>query len=229
MTWMALRRFALTIPLALLWACGGKSGSLGPTFNLAAAQEQAYTQTGTQNFVMSGTLSGLVIQGSGTWTSGAVTTGTFEGQSANQKTSTYTGNYFINGAGQTLSSQWVSWTDVNHLALGESTAIEYVVVNHASAYPSSAHVGDSGLVFTGDIYDSSAKSTWLGTVTASYLVESDSAQGAWVSFIQTYRATSNAIIKTKTSRYRFTASNAFTRIQDTVVDYTIDLNTSFTY
>ena len=220
--------------VALMTACGGGGGgSSGPvastsTFNVLAAYVSTFTSPSVNNFNISGSSGSTSVSGSGTATIGNVSSGTFEGQSALQRTTTVTGSFTVNGTSYPLNSSQVSWTDSNYVPLG-SVDNEYTVITGTPTLPTAVRVGDTGPVYTANRYTNSSKTTLLGTVTSTYVVEADTASTALVTLINTYKNTSNQTQKIGSAQFRITTANTFTRIKENLLDYTNNLTLTLTY
>lgn len=219
--------------VALITGCGGgggggTSGTVASTaaFNLLATYAATFSGPQVNNFTVSGTSGSVAVSGSGTATQGNITGGTFEGQSALQRTSTVTGSYTANGTTYPMNSSSVDWVTTNYVPLG-SVGTEYVVVTGTPTLPTAAHVDDTGAVYTGNRYTSSAKTTLLGTVATTYVVEADTASTALVTLINQYKNTSNVTTRTTTQQLRVTTSNTYTRIKETLLDSTNNLTITY--
>jgi hypothetical protein len=223
-----------TASVALLTACGGGGGGTPTvvastsTFNILAAYVSTFTSTSVNPFTITGTSGSTAITGSGTATVGSVTSGTFEGNAALRRSTTVTGSFTANGQTVPLNATSVSWTDSNYVPLG-SVDDEYTVINGTPTLPTAARVGDTGPVYTANRYTSSAKTTSVGTITSTYVVEADTASTALVTLINTYKNTSNTTTKIGTAQFRITTGNSFTRIKETLLDYSNNLNLTLGY
>lgn len=230
-----LKYAAAVATLSLLAACGGGGGgSSGPVastsaFNVLAAYVGTFTSPSTNTFSIAGTSGSNQITGSGTATTGNVTSGTFEGLASLQRTTTVTGSFSVNGTSYPLASSVVSWMDSNYVPRGSDGAGEYTVISGTPTLPSSVHVGDTGPVYTANRYTSSSKTTPVGTLTSTYVVEADTASTALVTLINTYKNTSNVTTKVATAQFRITTANTFTRIKETLLDNTNNLSMTLTY
>lgn len=205
-----------------------KTSTSNLTFNVLAAYISTFTSPSVNNFNITGSSGSTSVTGSGTATIGNVSSGTFEGQSALQRTTTVTGSFVVNGNSYPLNSSQVSWTDSNYVPLG-SVDNEYTVISGTPTLPTAVRVGDTGPVYTANRYTSSSKTTPLGTVTSTYVVEADTASTALVTLINTYKNTSNTTTKVASAQFRITTANTFTRIKETAIDYTNGLNLTLTY
>jgi len=225
-----------TASVALLAACGGGGGGGTPgpvasllTFDLRAAYVSSFINTSTNRFTITGTQDGISITGSGTGTYGALSSGTFEGGAAQQRTSTVTGSFIVEGQSFPLNYSSVSWVDSNYYPLGADVGDEYTVVVGTATIPTAVRVGDSGQLYMSNRFTSSAKTTPLGTITSTYVVEPDTASTALVKFISTYKSTSNTIEKIVSAQYRVNTSNGFTRINETSFNLTNGLSLTINY
>lgn len=93
-----------TASVVLLAACGGGGGGGTQTpvastfsFNLLSAYVSSFTNTSTSAFTITGSQDAIVITGSGLGTTGALSSGTFEGGPAQQRTSSVTGSFMLTG------------------------------------------------------------------------------------------------------------------------------------
>ena len=212
----------------LLSACGGGGSDSGSTpasqvstetFQLRTAYANAVGDTTTRSFQISGTVSGVAITGSGSATQGALVAASFEGRSAQSKTTTITGSF--SAAGTTpvpLAVTTVAYFDSSLNLLGENDDGEYLVVNSATTVPTTARVGDSGTWYTADRYDSSAKTTRQGSWTVTYALDADTASSAILRLTSVERDTSNATVSTTTSRFRMTPAGALTPLAEVYSD-----------
>lgn len=213
--------------IALLSACGG-GGSGAPAasvlvastsaFNLQSLMTAYVVSTGSYAFTVTGTVANVAASGSGTITYGAVSSGTFEGISAIQKTSSVIGTLSGNGVNVPLASSVVDWYDSNYLQKGQSGGAEYIVVNGTATAPVSAKINDTGTLYTASRYTNSSKTSSFGTMTVTYVMEADTASTALLTLIYTYKNLSGATTQTSTIQLRITPANTFTRIKETVTE-----------
>ena len=218
------RFFAVVVSFCLV-ACGGGGGGGGASspsgpvastsvFQIRAENANAYVQ-GSYSFTISGTISGYALSGGGTITDGPVTSGTFEGVTALQQTSTVAGTVIANGNSIPLSSTSTSYIDSNYLPLG-GVGSEYVVYG-AVNIPVTALVNDTGVAYTASRYTNSSKSTLVGTATVTYVLQPDTASTAIFVVTSVSKDTSGVITSTETSRTRITPTGGFTRLNSTAV------------
>lgn len=231
-----IKLLLVTVSVALLTACGGGGGGGGTaapvastqTFDLRAAYVALYTTPSSNQFTMSGTVEGISITGSGTATSGSVTTGTFEGRSAFQRSQTVSGTFSGNGQTIPITATSTDWTDSNYVPLG-STGDEYEVVVGTPTIPTTARVPDSGILFTATTFPDSNKRYPTGTVTASYVIEPDTETTAIVKLIRTYRDDFARITNISTATFRIGTNNRFIRLNETLISPEDETNATFTY
>lgn len=227
-----------TVSVALLTACGGGGGggTAAPvastqTFDLRAAYVSSFINTTTNTFTITGSQDGVSITGSGTETTGVLSSGTFEGSSAQQRTSTVTGTFIVEGESFPINVSSVSWVDSNYAPLGTDghNGDEYTVVVGTATNPTSVQVGSSGQLYISNRFTSPAKTTPLGTVVSTYVVEPDTASTALVTFISTYKNTSNATEEIVSAQFRVNTSNAFVKIKETYLNLTSGWTLTLTF
>jgi hypothetical protein len=224
-----------TASVALLAACGGGGGGGTPapvastqTFDLRAAYVALYTTPSSNQFTISGTIEGTSVTGSGTATSGSVSSGTFEGLASLQRSQTISGTLSGNGQTIPLTVTSTDWTDSNYVPRG-STGDEYEVVSGTPTIPTTARVNDTGMLFTAITYPDSRKQFRTGTVDVSYVVEADTATTAIVKLIRTYRDTGSTTTNISTATFRIDATNRFVRLNETLVSPADQTNLTVTY
>jgi hypothetical protein len=221
---MPVRRIyatAVTAITLLLTACGGgggANGSTGPvssteTFQLRQAWINSLSSS-SQSFTLSGTDAGIAITGSGTFTSGSLSSTVFESQPALQQVSVATGT--VTGGGQTnsLAITQTIYVDSNYIPLGSSGS-EYEVISGASSIPLTARVNDTGVLYQSVRYTSSAKTARLGTSTTSFVLEPDTSSTALLKVINIEKNTNGWTTSTDTETFRITPSGSLTRLSET--------------
>jgi hypothetical protein len=209
--------------LALMTACGGGGGGGGSapvassdTFPLPTILNNSL-QSSSNTFTISGTSSGAAITGSGTVTRGSLSAGTFEGLAAQQRTSTVTGNFSVNGTTYPLNSSQVDWFDSNNMPVGESGGTDYIVVT-GGTIPATVRVNDTGTLYTANRYTNNTKSALRGTLTVTYVVEADTTTTALLTLIRTEKDNSNNTTSTNSAQVRITPAGALTRIKETSLE-----------
>jgi hypothetical protein len=203
---------------AVLTACGGGGGGSTPVasvqaFNLKATYVNDMQSTSSKNFTISGTINGIAASGSGTVTSGALQSSTFEGTSALVQTTTVTGTVIANGQNIPYGSASQAYYDSNYNYLGANGS-EYSVVTSFAALPTAARVNDTGVFVELVNYPSSLKSYSTGTTVISYSLTADTETSAILSLISTVKDNSGNIISTDTVRHRVTTSNVSTVLSE---------------
>jgi hypothetical protein len=225
-------RFLLAASLiSLFTACGGGGGdSVAPpvttidTYQFKTAWVNYFNDSSTLNFTVSGMVSGVTISGTGKLTQGVPSTGTFENVVGLQKTSVVTGNLTgtLNGVVVTvpLDATSTSYVDTNYLPLGQTDAEGgYVVVTGTVTIPQTVKIGDTGPLYAGTFYSSSAKISPLGTFAVSYAVKPDTITGsdALLSLIEVDQDASTGKSSTSTRTFRMTSAGGLTRLSEVSV------------
>jgi len=223
--------------LALMTACGGGGGGGGggaaapvastDTFPLMTVYTNSLTTSSSNNFTISGTVSGVAVTGSGTVTFGNLSAGTFEGVAAQQRTTTATGSIVVNGTTVPLNSSSIDWVDSNYVPKGESGGTDYIVVTGTPTIPTAARVNDTGTLYTANRYSNSTKSVLRGTETVTYVLEADTATTALLKLIITEKDNSNTTTSTSSTQFRITPAGAFTRVKETLVEGTTNLTITY--
>lgn len=223
------------VAAAFLTACGGGGGG-GTTapvasthsFDLQSAYKSNYAASSSYRFSISGTYGAYPVSGSGTAVSGAVTSGTFEGQPALQQTTSILGSFTANNQTIPLATSSIGWVDTNYMPLGTSGGSEYIVVNGTASIPTAAKINDTGTIYTAKRYTTSAKTSILGTYAVTYVMEADTATTALVTLISVQKNNAGTTTSTSTEQYRVTTANTFTKIKETGLDNTNGLSLTLT-
>lgn len=226
---------ALTLATTFLAACGGGGGNGGlpaapvtstETFQVRAAYINYLNDTRTLPFTLSGSTSGLPVSGSGSLTQSSLTSSSFEGFSALQKTSTVNASLTANGMTVPFSSTLISYVDSNYVPLG-SVNDEYLVVTGAATIPVTGKVNDTGIWFSANRYSSSFKISLLGTEVVSYALLPDTASTALLNIIQVDKNLSGATTLTTTLRFRISPAGELTRLSEQAIDDTTHLTITY--
>lgn len=215
---------SVIVASTVLAACGGGGSGGSPSsvvasteaFQLRTAYVNQLTDTRSAPFTVSGIFDDVNVTGSGTVTEGALTSTSFERQSALQKVTVITGSLNANGRTIPLSSSSIGYVDLNYNPLG-SFGDEYEVVNSSVTIPVTARVNSTGVWYTSTLYATSAKSRVEGTATVSYVLEPDTATTALLKIIRIDKDTSGSTTFTNTATFRMTPSGTLTRISETAV------------
>ena len=219
-----IKCIAAITTFAVLTACGGGGGGSTPeviastaAFPLKTVWVNSLTNTSSNNFNVTGTINNVSITGSGTVTFGALSAGTFAGLSAQQRTTTSTGSVLVNGTTNPINGSSISWVDSNYTPLGESGGTDYVLVTGTPNIPTTAHVYDTGTLYTANRYSDSGRNLLRGTKTVTYVLEADTATTALVTIIEEEKDTSSTLTSTSSSQFRITTTGTFTRIKETLL------------
>ncbi len=219
-----IKTLAAVWAMALMTACGGGGGG-GTATPVASTDTFPLTtilanslQSSSNTFTISGTSSGATIAGSGTITRGSLSAGAFEGVAAQQRTTTVTGSFTLNGTSYALNTSIVDWFDSNNIPVGESGGTDYVVVTGTPTVPATVRVNDTGTLYTANRYSNSTKSVLRGTETVTYVVEADTASTALLTLIVTEKDNSNTTTSTSSTQVRITPAGALTRLKETSLE-----------
>jgi hypothetical protein len=207
-----------------LVACGsggGDSGGTVPpaTFPLWQAWVSTVSKAETRSFSVSGTYSGASVSGSGTVTFNPLKASTFEGKNALGQTIVVSGTLTVSGQTIPYGGTSTDYVDSNYLPLGVANS-GYMVVSGTPTIPQTAQVNDTGTLATFTAYDSSAKTTVLGTETMTFALLPDTASSAILQLIFTDRSTTGAVIGTATQTYRIALNGTLTRLSEQYQDST---------
>lgn len=224
-----------TASVALLAACGGGGGggssapvastSTFPLFTIHVNSLQAASNT----FTVTGNVGGTTVTGSGTATRGGLSSGTFEGAAAQQRTIAATGSITVNGVSVPLSSTSVDWYDSNYVPKGNTGGEDYVVVIGTPVIPTSVRVNDAGTVYTANRYSNSSKTSLRGTEVVSWVIEADTATTALLTLISTEKDNSNTTLSVSSQQFRIRPDGTFTRVKETLTDFTENTTLTLTY
>ena len=207
---------------------GGPTPPVAPTFNLAAAYTSAYSAPSSADFRISGSYGLISITGAGNETVNDFSTGYFEGQAAQRRTTTISGSYQAIGNPYPLNISQVLWMNSDYSALG-FVDNEYAVIAGSYNLPTSVQVGGEGNIYTANRFSDATKSIPLGTVVSSYLVQADSSTTALVTLTQTYKNMADVVERTNSTQYRITLQNTLTRIKNVTIDVGSNLRVTLTY
>ena len=203
---------------------GGGGGNAGPvvsrqSFNIKTAIASYTSTPHSYTFTGSGTLNGVPITITGTGDLSVLTAGVFEGQTALQQTQTTNLTITENGNPTSLSSVvTLFYLPADYSPLGSTSPDDYEVVDPLVTYPTTAKVGDSGMVGSAKRYSDSTKSTLIRSATSSYRVEADTATSAIVNLVTvTTFIQPPSSPQTETIRYRLDSVGTFTLLSDSLV------------
>ena len=200
---------------------GGNSGSVVSTqsFNIKTATASYTSTPHSYTFTGSGTVNGVPVTITGTGDLSVLTAGTFEGQTALQQTQTTNLTITENGNPTPLSSVvTLFYLPADYSPLGSTSPDDYEVIDPGTTYPTTAKVGDSGMVGTAKRYSDSTKSTLIRSATGSYRVEADTASSAIVNLVTVTTFIQPASSpQTGTIRYRLDSVGTFTLLSESLV------------
>lgn len=230
-----LKLILATASVALLAACGGGGGGGTPAPVASTSTFPLFTihvnslQAASNTFTVTGNVSGTAVTGSGTATRGGLSSGTFEGSAAQQRTIAATGSITVNGTSVPLSSSSIDWYDSNYVPKGNTGGEDYVVVIGTPVIPATARVNDAGTVYTANRYSNSSKTTLRGTEVVSWVIEADTANTALLTLISTEKDNSNTTLSVSSQQFRIRPDGTFTRIKETLTDYSENTTLTLTY
>ncbi len=204
--------FAAIMVSTLLAACGGGGASDPDTpIDLKQAWANYFDITGSQNFAVSGTIYGVSVIGSGVETRSPNFASSFEGAAAFEKIYDMTGTFTFTYQGQTftepLDDTYTDYFDASYALLGRVNSQSYMVVTGWFQLPVDALPGDSGVLFTADVWDSAARNVSYGSVTYTYQVFADSTTSVLVKLSSdandttTYRVTTTGVVTYVSEKY----------------------------
>jgi len=238
--------------LLFLTACGGGDNDVSTAINApveyqlrTAYLNQLTMLSGSRKFKLTGSFveNGFseTINGEGTEDIGAMAATTFEGKSAQKKTTITRGFAVVaNNRNVTLDSVEDVYFDTNYNPLGQigneyvdENGSLYTVVTSSTPIPATARVNDSGSLSSSNRYSSTSRTKLLGTYNVSYIVQEDTASTALLKLVGTLKDTAGKTKMTVTVSYRMTPAGVVTKINKTEVSYssnfsaTTTLNTSY--
>jgi hypothetical protein len=156
-------------------------------------------------------------------TAGSISSTTFEGVSALQKSVTVSMTLTGNGVTVPITDVSTSYVDTNYRPLGSLSSDEYDVVIGQPTIPTTALVNDSGTAFTANRYTSISKVTWLGTDTVTWVMLPDTASTALLKISHTVKDTGGTTTSQGIATYRMTTAGVVTKLGETLVSGTDNL------
>lgn len=199
-----------------LAACGGGGGG-GPASTGPVASANAFNlQSAYANYVRLGSVKTFSISGSCTGsttlnTAPAATTTTFEGRFA-YSAATVSTTTLTNCTPASSSNTLVRYYDSNYMPVGRTGSTQYAIYATAPTIPTSARVGDAGVVGTLTVYTNSSKTVLSEREETSYVVEPDTATTAIVNIITRSYNASNVLTSTEQDRYRIAADGTLSAV-----------------
>ncbi len=178
---------------ALLVGCGGGgdsgSGSLGgpeivpavssSTFSVDAAYKNNLSASRNLSWKLVGTVQTIAVTGTGTWVESGLSATTFNGQPAQLRTIKTNGTLITLGQSTPLVINQNVYYDSGFRNVGSSgTAGSNYQTMTFSVLPTTAKIGDSGLLAIIKSYSDVAKLNKISTGTTSWVLSADSATTA---------------------------------------------------
>lgn len=208
-----------TASVALLAGCGGGGGggTTGPvasslTFNVSSALRSLTASGQSATFTVS---SSNGCTGSGSYTVGSANTSTtFENQPALSSTAMLNISY-TNCTPAIISSTTTNYTDTNYVPLGV-VGDKYIVYSGIFNVPSTARVGDVGIIANALRYPNSSKTMQDGTAQISYVVDADTESTAMITVVTKAYNSSNSLESTQLTKYRINSSNVMSLVSLTI-------------
>lgn len=233
---MRVRLWSLWFILAAAFAgCGGGGGDsaapvvTGPqAFQLRTAWHNHVANAVSLRFSAAGTVNGAPVSGSGSLTLSGLSAAGFEGRAAFVKAETRAGTLTVAGTAVPFSETQQFFFDAADNPLGRN-ADAYGVVAGPVSIPAVAAVGDVGILYSADLYGSSAKLARTGTAQVSFALRADTATTALLSVATETRSTSGGLISTETVVFRITPAGEVTRLSDSSVVPGSNTNLTFSY
>jgi hypothetical protein len=226
----SVRKLVAMLLAAGLVACGGGGGGGGGTtatpaavasteaFQLRTAYANSFQLTGVLNFSVRATLSnGVTATGSGTLTLGAVTATTYDGKPALRKSLTSDMSVTANGTTVPSSATTIVYSAPDFLPVSGATldSSEFPVIQGVANIPVTVRVNDSGIMYVATRYASSAKTTVVGTSTATFTILPDTANTAILRVVTVLRDNANIVQATNTEFIRITPAGVVTYLSET--------------
>ncbi|MEI8301675.1 MAG: hypothetical protein WCG13_00165 [Burkholderiales bacterium] len=231
---MIRRRFSLAAALVLtLWlaACGGGGGGsdagTAPPATTSYATWQGWLnylqEAGIFRYTITGNVQGTAVNSTGSASIGALQAASFESQPAQRKTSLVSGTLTVGGSTVPYGGTTELYVDAAFMPLGSTGAGEYAVVSGKPNIPTTAQVNESGTLFTLTRYDSSARTTLLGTTTVAWAVLPDSADTALFRITSTAANADGSPPSVTVETYRMSTAGALTRLTEEYRDSSAQL------
>ena len=200
----------------MLSACGGGGGGGGSATTTVASTNAFDVSSGYRRLISTGFQKTFTVGGgcSGTLAlsaAPATTSATFEGTNGVSAIDVATIN-FTNCTPASSSSSETRYYDTNYVPLGKSSTNEYSVYIGTSTLPSTARVGDAGIVGSQNTFTNNTKATSTGRDDTSYAMEADTATTAILNLITKTYNTSGILTVTEQNRYRVAADGTLTFI-----------------
>lgn len=219
----------LSLVFTLLSACGGGGGGGGnsPDYPFRNAFIASLVTTSQHNFSLSGNINGSPLTGSGSVVDAALVNGAFLGAASQMQISTTTGSFTVNGAGFPINQTDFSFYDFNFNYLGHIGS-DFLIVSGSTFLPVTVQFGDSGVLYTGNLYTDSTFTTQIGTQSAVFSVDDDSrSDRALLTIEKTNYDLFGNVVTTTTNLYFLTLDGRLLPINSVFESATELITTSF--
>jgi hypothetical protein len=217
-----LARKVALLAFVSMYGCGSGGGTSTPavvastnSFSVDAAFRNNESATRNASINISAIANGVTSSGTGTYSESALSTITFNGVSAQARTTTLNGSVLVGGQSAPFGSTGTTYYDGALLPVGSLvvsptgvSTTSYVTSRNITALPIAAKVGDSGNFVTLDSFSNSAKTVKVSTSTNSWTLSADTSTTALLKLISTSSTGS-----TVTETLRITPAGAATRLQ----------------
>jgi hypothetical protein len=206
---------------SFLTACGGGGGGGGPTVATSYPVQQALITASTNGLQATLNVSGTAsngttaypLTGSLTFTKGASTSGTFQGQSVLQSILTITGTLAVNGQSIALNSSETDYTNTSYQAIGYASTGNYCVATTPGTVPTTATAGQTGSLVTFNCYTDSTMTTSTGSQVDSYVTTAGSNGNLNFKILTDLYNTSNALTASGSTTYAITPAGVPSLVQ----------------
>lgn len=203
--------------LTALASCGGGGGGGSNTstvvastnaFNLRAGYVSLVSTGYAKTFTLSGTCTGTFT----TTSTAASTSATFETAPALSATETATAT-LVGCTPSSIASTGTRYFNTSYMPLGFNfPSANYGVYASVPVISTAAHVGDTAIVGTVNLFTDSTKATSAGHEDVSYVINPDTSTTAIVDLITKSYNASNVLLSTEQDFYRMAANGTLTAI-----------------
>lgn len=216
----SLRRAGVLAATLVLAGCGGGDGeeAVTPAVPLAAAFGHFVSDAVTSQVTYAGTATGpggqqLAVSGSASVVE-VTTAATFNGMPALRKDITETGQFVIQGASYPVAATSTTYFSAQFVPLGSQSDNGYCVVSDHQPLPVTARAGHSSAWYKTTCYTNASKTVQIGSATASWAVEADTATSLRFKLISRLTDASSAVLES-TQTLRVTTDGTVQRLADT--------------
>lgn len=225
----------MTVLIALLAGCGGGGGDAPSVaapvvatsaLPLRAALEGLANKAHSLQFTGSGTSNSSSVSASGTVTVGSYVATTYQGSPALSRTTTVLGTQTNGGVTTPLTSSETTFFDLNRNEIGFLGG-NYVFLISSTVFPINAKINDTGILGLGNIYTSFSNRTLLGTVTTSWVLQSDTATSGLLNLIITKKDTFEKVTNQNIEVYRVTTTGDAILLYETSTSDTFNVRLDY--